>query len=35
MTNALQAFETLIGTVCMTLKTSVHPHLNYLFLFHC
>jgi len=29
----LQAFETLIGTVCMPLCANVHPHLTHLSLF--
>jgi len=33
MINALQAFETLIGTVCMPLSANVQPHLTYLSLF--
>ena len=28
MTNTFQAFETLIGTVCMPPSSIVHPHLN-------
>jgi len=35
MTNELQAFETLIGTVCMPLSENVHPHFNYHSLFLC
>jgi len=27
-TNAVQIFQTLIGTVCMTLSANVHPYLN-------
>ena len=37
MINALQAFETLIGTVCMPLCANVHLYLTYrlLFVFLC
>jgi len=36
MINTLQAFETLIETVCMPMSANVHFHLNYLsLLFLC
>jgi len=33
MINALQTFETLIGTICMPLSANVYSHLTYFSLF--